>query len=610
MTYNLLTGGVDSGVGGRSEARFDTQLGILKALAPDVLALEECTFWDENGSRRLKTVAKATGMSVVAMLASRTGDGRNHTALLYRPAKLRLIDRRQRGKGVLHHAMIQARLRPLGVPDGSADFTALATHLAFTDGDTRLAEVRGWATDFGGAFPGTPSRAMLLGDLNCPRVTDSFDWTKVPPNLHARYRLVLPDGRFGDADLRAMQVLLASGWQDPETLTTIRRAPTVGYYYAGERGDVCLDHILTRGFTVHAYWTYDTPMARAVSDHLPAVLDAEIGLQRPEAADGEASEPAAATDDTGHHPPAVPGPVTPAQVRDVIEQRLGDGTYKAGQKLPSQKELAAELGVNQGVIAQALQPLKDKGIVYARGVLGTIVVDPANPGLIPRAQHEVARIIRQRMREGTYAVGTLLPSRADLATEFAVSTHLIHSIQKGLKREGLVTGSARSQTYTVVACPPEERSSPPAPTFSESVRKPLENAVRQRITDGVYAPLTWLPPMRVLAEDFGISVSTAWTALAPLKEEGLLATARLGTTPHRMTYVVDPADPTALPETPPPRLREKTPDGNKAQGVGSGAAAQATTPPEADADVPGDVRGSHTGACHSHSQHSVQEIHP
>ncbi|MFD6288019.1 endonuclease/exonuclease/phosphatase family protein [Streptomyces sp. NPDC060205] len=70
--------------------------------------------------------------------------------------------------------------------------------------------------------------------------------------------------------------LLASGWQDPETITQVRRAPTVGYYYAGEQGDVCLDHILVRGLTVRSYQTYDTQMARRVSDHLPTVLDAEI----------------------------------------------------------------------------------------------------------------------------------------------------------------------------------------------------------------------------------------------------------------------------------------------------------------------------------------------
>ncbi|MGW0569915.1 endonuclease/exonuclease/phosphatase family protein [Streptomyces tauricus] len=269
VTYNLLNGGLD----GRLEERFDTELGILKALAPDVLALQECTRWDEHDRRRLKTVATETGMHVADMVPSRIGDGRNFTALLYRPQKLRLIDVRQRGQGVLHHAMIQAQLRPLYAPDGSADFTALAAHLAFTDGDTRLAEVRGWATDLGGV-----PRAMFLGDFNCARMGDAdvFDWDQVPQYLHARYRLVRPDGTFGDADLRAMQVLLASGWQDPEAITKVRRAPTVGYYYGNEQGDVCLDHILTRGFTVRSYETYDTEMARRVSDHLPTVLDAEI----------------------------------------------------------------------------------------------------------------------------------------------------------------------------------------------------------------------------------------------------------------------------------------------------------------------------------------------
>ncbi|MFI1408922.1 hypothetical protein ACH4Y0_03145 [Streptomyces sp. NPDC020707] len=105
--------------------------------------------------------------------------------------------------------------------------------------------------------------------------------------MHARYHLVLPDGTLGDTDLRTMQVLLASGWQDPETLTQIRRTPTVGYYYDTEKGDVCLDHILLRGFPVRSYWTYDGPLARAVADHLPTVLDAETGVQR-EGGDGHA----------------------------------------------------------------------------------------------------------------------------------------------------------------------------------------------------------------------------------------------------------------------------------------------------------------------------------
>ncbi|MEU9190119.1 endonuclease/exonuclease/phosphatase family protein [Streptomyces sp. NPDC048484] len=272
VTWNLLNGGVDDS----SEERFHTQTDIVKEIRPDVLALQECTLWDEDDNRRLTAMAGELGLKAVAMLPSRIGDGRNFTALLYRPAQLHLVDWKQRGQGALHHAMIRARLRPLDTPDGSADFNALATHLAFTDGDTRLAEVRGWATDFAGEFPGAPPRSLLLGDLNCARLYDTFDWNLIPRNLHARYRRILPNGHFGDADLRALQVLLASGWQDPESLTQTLRKATVGYYYDNEPQPLCLDHILVHGFTVHAYWTYDTPAARASSDHLPTVLDAEI----------------------------------------------------------------------------------------------------------------------------------------------------------------------------------------------------------------------------------------------------------------------------------------------------------------------------------------------
>lgn len=272
VTYNIHNGGLD----GDSEERYHTQTGILEELQPDVLGLEECSFWDADDNRLINTMAGRLKLNVAAMIPSRIGDGRNFTALLYRPTKFRLVDWQQRGNGVLHHAMIRARLQPLDMPDGRSDFNAIATHLAFSGGGTRLAEVSAWLTDFAGEFPGAPPRSMLLGDLNCARPHDTFDWEKVPQNLHARYRLVLPDGSFGDADLRAIQVLLASGWQDPENITKVPRAATVGYYYANERVPLCLDHILVRGLTVHDYWTYDTAVARRVSDHLPTVLDAEI----------------------------------------------------------------------------------------------------------------------------------------------------------------------------------------------------------------------------------------------------------------------------------------------------------------------------------------------
>ncbi|MEV1083508.1 hypothetical protein AB0I98_35720 [Streptomyces sp. NPDC050211] len=170
-------------------------------------------------------MAHTLGLTPVCMARSRIGDTPYHTALLYRASKLRMIGRRRLGEGVFHHALIRARLRPLEADNDHDDFLALATHLTYTDGDSRLREAR-WMTDYAGDFPGVPPRALLLADMNCPSPSDRPDWDNVPRNLQSRYRLVQDDGTFGDTDTRAVQVLLESGWQDPETLTGPRPSAT------------------------------------------------------------------------------------------------------------------------------------------------------------------------------------------------------------------------------------------------------------------------------------------------------------------------------------------------------------------------------------------------
>ncbi|WP_026151107.1 endonuclease/exonuclease/phosphatase family protein [Streptomyces prunicolor] len=266
VAWNLYNGGVDDS----SEKRLRRQADILSGLEPDILALSECTGWDAEGRRRLLWIAHVLGLTPVTMERSRMGLMPNYTAMLYRSSKLHLVSWDRPAEGVFHHALIRARLRPLEAENDDADFLALATHLSYTDGDTRLREAR-WMTDYAGDFPGAPSRGLILGDLNCPSPEDRLDWDKVPRNLQSRYRLVKEDGTFGDADVRAIQVLLESGWQDPETLTGRPRDATVGYFYANEPVPLRLDHLLTYGLRVLDYRTYDTAEARRCSDHLPVV---------------------------------------------------------------------------------------------------------------------------------------------------------------------------------------------------------------------------------------------------------------------------------------------------------------------------------------------------
>ncbi|MFE5842046.1 endonuclease/exonuclease/phosphatase family protein [Streptomyces niveus] len=273
VAWNLLCGGVDSD---GCEERLHAQGDILAGLGPDLLVMPECSWWDEQYNRRLWWMANRLGLTPAAMMPSRVGDGRNYTTMMYRPSKLTLISQPDRkAPEVFRHALIRARFRPAGDTDDSREFLALGTHLSHANGDARLDEARE-ITDYGGPFPGTPGRSVLLGDLNCPRIDADPDWDDVPSNMHSRYRLVNDDGTFGGADVRAMGVLLESGWQDPADVLGINREATVGYYYDNEPVPLHLDHILTAGMTPTAYFTADTPRARRASDHLPLGFDFRV----------------------------------------------------------------------------------------------------------------------------------------------------------------------------------------------------------------------------------------------------------------------------------------------------------------------------------------------
>jgi endonuclease/exonuclease/phosphatase family metal-dependent hydrolase len=284
VTWNLFNGGLN-GPTHQDTARFEEQIQILAELRPDVLALQECTWWHEDNQRLLKQLADVLDMTVVRMEPSEIGDGMNHTSLLHRRSVLTLVEDRSMGKGIYAHALIRATLRPVGVPDDSCDVMVFTTHLNPWSGDSRLAEAKR-ITDFGGAFPGAPSRSILLGDLNTPdRRLWPWQWRRIPRNLWSRYRLLKPSGRWGGVDRRAVQILLRSGWTDPQRLTRRRRKATVGYYYPTEPMPWSLDYALVHGhgLDVSAYWTADSPKARRASDHLPVVLEVVVNPSPPRA---------------------------------------------------------------------------------------------------------------------------------------------------------------------------------------------------------------------------------------------------------------------------------------------------------------------------------------
>jgi len=72
------------------------------------------------------------------------------------------------------------------------------------------------------------------------------------------------------------------------------------------------------------------------------------------------------------------------QARDLLVKRIVDGEWKPGAALPSENEIAADLGVSQGTIRKALDELEAEKFVVRRQGKGTYV-----------AGHDEARILFQ-----------------------------------------------------------------------------------------------------------------------------------------------------------------------------------------------------------------------
>ncbi len=64
------------------------------------------------------------------------------------------------------------------------------------------------------------------------------------------------------------------------------------------------------------------------------------------------------------------------QVRERLVARLVDGTWPPGVLLPSEQQLASELGVSQGTVRKALDVIAADNLLIRRQGLGTFVAEP------------------------------------------------------------------------------------------------------------------------------------------------------------------------------------------------------------------------------------------
>ncbi|NMA83627.1 MAG: GntR family transcriptional regulator [Epulopiscium sp.] len=63
------------------------------------------------------------------------------------------------------------------------------------------------------------------------------------------------------------------------------------------------------------------------------------------------------------------------QIMNVIKKRIVIGELKEGEKLPSVRELSAELKVNPNTIQRSYQELEREGLVFTQRGMGTFVTE-------------------------------------------------------------------------------------------------------------------------------------------------------------------------------------------------------------------------------------------
>ncbi len=62
-----------------------------------------------------------------------------------------------------------------------------------------------------------------------------------------------------------------------------------------------------------------------------------------------------------------------AQVRESLRNRIVNGSYQPGERLPAEEALTAEFGVSRMTVRQGISDLLDEGLLYRKRGIGTFV---------------------------------------------------------------------------------------------------------------------------------------------------------------------------------------------------------------------------------------------
>ncbi|MEV0115096.1 winged helix-turn-helix domain-containing protein [Streptomyces sp. NPDC050844] len=133
------------------------------------------------------------------------------------------------------------------------------------------------------------------------------------------------------------------------------------------------------------------------------------------------------------------------QVAEIIRARIEDGTYPPRTRVPSVAQIIDEFGIATATAQKVHKGLRAEGLIYTEPGLGSFVAPvssrpkgPAESEDTRPLWRQVAEAIAARIADGSYSVGTRVPSVLELSSEFEIAASTAHKVLAHLKEEGLV----------------------------------------------------------------------------------------------------------------------------------------------------------------------------
>lgn len=226
-----------------------------------------------------------------------------------------------------------------------------------------------------------------------------------------------------------------------------------------------------------------------------------------------------------------------------IKKLLNDKKYKAGDILPSSREISKMLGSTANTTRLAMEYLASVGIIKSMGNRGNKAnwilskipsVDIAENDVEIKTDTLVNQVERDLKNyiQNNFSAGDKLPAHQELSNELKVSIKTIHDAIKALIKDGILSAKRGRYGTTILRLPNDDTSSKPenfifAPAQDalfynyEKIERHLKDMIARNYSIGQK-----LPSMNELAKELDVSGNTIRKALQNLAKECIVEFSR------------------------------------------------------------------------------------